>query len=130
MNFLVESDETDKLYSLLKLLPNIQVLGFYTNAPVPPTVNYAGIPVVSIYEATKLYRDCNEVNFIVHDTHRVEFLSKKLNKLSALGVDTSDILIASKEFLLTGEVDKLYKFENYKRLPYVEYHVADHCNIN
>lgn len=130
MNFFVESEEIDKLYGSLKALPNIRVTGFYTNEPVSASVNYVGKPVLSIYEAAKLYRDNNEVNFIVHDTRRVEFLSKKLNKLSALGVDMADILIASKEFLLTGEVDKLYKFENYHRLPYIEYHVADHCNLN
>ena len=130
MNFLVESDGTDNLYSLLKALPNIQVTGFYTNEAVPPSANYAGISVMSIYGAAKLYRDNNEVNFIVHDTHRVEFLTKKLNKMSALGVDTADVLIASKEFFLTGEVDKLYKFEKYNRLPYLEYHVTDHCNLN
>ena len=121
MNFLVESDGTDNLYSLLKALPNIQVTGFYTNEAVPPSANYAGISVMSIYEATKLYRDNDEVNFIVHDTHRVEFLTKKLNKLSDLGVNTDDVLIASKEFFLTGEVNKLYKFEKYNRLPYLEY---------
>ena len=130
MNFLVESDEHGNLCGLLKNFSEFQIAGFYKNGIDGYSQCYEGHDVFSVYKAVDLYRTNCETNFIVNDTPRIEALEKKLNTLVTLGVDLDDIFIASKEFMLTGESSKLYKFKNYRRLPYLEYHVADHCNLN
>lgn len=130
MKFFVESDEHGNLYGLLKNRSEFQIIGFYESGTEVSSQYHEEHSRLSIYKAVDLYRINDETNFIVNDTPRIEALEKKINTLVALGVDSDDILIASKEFMLTGELDKLYKFTNYQRLPYMEYHVADHCNLN
>ena len=130
MKVFVELDNGKNLYSLLKKGSTIEIVGFYTNDLVCDCTDYFGMPVHSVYQANDIYQNNGVANFIVNDTPRLESLRYKLNKLLALGVELNDILIASTEFIVTEDLSKLYKFTDYHRIPYIEYHVADHCNLN
>lgn len=130
MNVFVEFDNAKKIYPALTKSANIEIVGFYANDFIHSGTDYVGKPVISLYKAVELYQNKLATNFIVNDTPRIEFLKSKLNLLLALGVEIDDILIAPAEFIRTGDFGKLYKFNNRRRIPYMEYHVADHCNLN
>ena len=130
MKVFVEFDDAKKIYPALTKSANIEIIGFYANDFVQGVTDYLGKPVVSLYKAVELYQDNIATNFVVSDTPRIEFLKSKLDRLWALNVKIGDILIAPADFMRTGDFDKLYKFTDRRRIPYMEYHVADHCNLN
>ena len=130
MKVLLELDNAEKLYPMLAKLVNIKVKGFYTSEMLCDSSEFLLMPLNSIYRAVELYKNKSVEKFIIGDTPRMEALTSKIDLMLSMGVVIDDILIASNEFMLTGDSDKLYNFQNYHRISYIEYHVADHCNLN
>lgn len=130
MKAFVEFDSDKNLYDVFKKENTVEIIGFYTNDIVHDCVDYLGVSIYSVYQANNIYQSKSDINFILNDTPRLEALKYKLNRLLALGVKLNDIWIASTEFMATRDFRKLYKFTDYHRIPYMEYHVADHCNLN
>lgn len=132
MNVLVEFDNAERLYPALMNIADISIVGFYANRVLCACDNVVlyNLPLNSIYRAVYLYKKRLIDTFIICDTPRIEALTSKIEIMVNMKVKIDDILIASNEFMITGDSDKLYKFQNYHRIPYIEYHVADHCNLN
>lgn len=132
MRVLIEFDNAKNLYPILVNVAHIKIDGFYVSRTLCSYDNdeFLNMPLNSLYRAVDLYKKRLIDAFIICDTNRIENLMTKIEIMLNMQVAIDDILIASNEFILTGNSDKLYKLPNYHRIPYIEYHVADHCNLN
>ena len=132
MKVLLEFDNAEKLYPAFANMAEIRIEGFYTNGTLCgyDHSGFLNITLNSLYRAVDFYKKRLIDAFIICDTPRIETLKAKIEILLNMEVAIDDIIIASNEFMLTGNINKLYKFQNYHRIPYIEYHVADNCNLN
>lgn len=127
MKVLLEFDNAEKLYPAFANMAEIRIEGFYTNGTLCgyDHSGFLNITLNSLYRAVDFYKKRLIDAFIICDTPRIETLKAKIEILLNMEVAIDDIIIASNEFMLTGNINKLYKFQNYHRIPYIEYHVAD-----
>lgn len=82
----------------------------------------AGKKIISSYDAICKYQENKDIVFLISDSLIYEKKLGMVEELSCYGVEKEHIYI-----YMSGE---LLKWNDYHFLPYIEYHVADHCNLN
>lgn len=120
----------NKLLNSIRLLQGYEVVGFTDSkiSMVGKSVN--GLRVMSVYEVVDMYLS-GDINAVVIDSGVGSQLIKKMSdELTNLGVLSGDVLLAKPEFYSSPIEQHLCAVDEYHCLPYIEYHVADHCNLN
>lgn len=89
-----------------------------------------GYPVFSIFQTADLYRENKIDKVILTCEIDAPLMQRMVKEAVCLGIKKSDIWIAKPEFYVEPAKKNICAYEDYKRLPYMEYHTADHCNLN
>lgn len=120
----------DKLLSAVRLLDGYEVAGFTDSKLDLVGKDVDGLKVISVYEVVDMYVS-GEINAVVIDSGVGSQLIRKMSdELLNLGINTTDILVAKPEFYSDPQEHFLCSVNDYHCLPYIEYHVADNCNLN
>lgn len=120
----------DELLSVMKDLPEYEVAAFTDKRVSLWNTIEKGIKVCSVYEIMEMYSQGKVDAVVIDGTLKLELLEKMTDELMALGIKAEDILIATPDFYENPCQNHLVAFRDYHCLPYIEYHVADHCNLN
>lgn len=104
---------------------DIKVIGYTDKSPIAFS-EYEG-DVYSTYDAIKLYKDGVIDRIIFPDGIELDLLRRMVNECIYLGVKKDDLFII-KPSIHNGY--EIVKSSLYTRLKYIEFHVADHCNLN
>ena len=130
---LIVSNAINQLYNswlIQRLGEPLKVAAFVTGGAVPPERGSVGdVAILNPSQFAALYRQ-KYIDKIIFP--RENFIGQQtlLNKLQFFGVNVDDMYITER---LGNDVDLLNFFEPYtsaKYLPYLEFHIADHCNLN
>lgn len=86
--------------------------------------------IMTSLEAVRIYRNGNVDAFILNGAIKYEILRAMVDEFTVYGVCPNDIYI-----YLPGKSDefsmkRICKWVDYHYLSYIEYHVADQCNLN
>lgn len=130
MNVLLKLNKGGELLYNLNKLEHLKVIGFYARSPRYIGTSQEGGSVYSIYEAVEMYKKQEFSAFIISAEMSMESIRRDADTLKYYGVKIDNILIALPEFKETGKEAYLLPLNEYRRLPYIEYHVSDHCNLN
>ncbi len=95
----------------------------------------SGIPYISPYKFLDMYEK-NKVDKIVISPYSGAYTALDVaNEMISMGIPTEAILLPAipdideKEEIRERDLVQ-FKIENYKTLPRIQYHIADHCNLN
>ncbi len=92
-----------------------------------------GYPVISTFDALELYRENSDgVNYIFIFSYKIglHLLSRMVHELISLGVNRKDLFVVTPQFMENPQLENLCNWDNYYCIPYLEFHVVDHCNMN
>lgn len=94
-----------------------------------------GIPVVSQYQAYQMYRDGQFEKYVIPGNLRTGVLEAIESELKGFEIKEQDIVVIPSEFMdkteWTAEEKKyVANHHEFRCLRYLEFHVADHCNLN
>ncbi len=120
----------DELFEGLKSIDDIEICGF-TDKDTKLWGNLEkGYPVYSIFQIAELYREKKVDKVIFTYEIGMSLMDRMVKEAVNLGIRKGDIWIAKPEFYVEQVRRHICEYEEYKRLPYIEYHVTDHCNLN
>lgn len=89
-----------------------------------------GYPVYSIFQTAELYREKKVDKIILTSEIPMSLMERMIQEAVYLGIEKGDIWIAKPEFYVNPVRKHICGYEDYRRLPYIEYHITDHCNLN
>lgn len=124
----------EKLYNKLLRMnggEDLQVVAFIGQANDRNNIN--GVPVISLDDFMPTYHEQGGVLFIVPREH-VIYDTMLISKLLKRKIRMQDIYLTCRVNRAISSVEELQTFlSNYpsaRFIPYLEYHVTDHCNLN
>lgn len=120
----------DELFEGVKSLPGYNVAAFTDRKISLWDTQEQGIKVCSVYDVVGMYSQGTVDAVLMDGTLKLELLERLANELIALGMKGQDILVAVPEFYEDPGSHNIRAFQDYHCLPYIEYHVVDHCNLN
>ena len=130
---LIVADAINKLYNswlTQRLGESIKITAFVTGGGIPSETGSLGdIAILNPAQFAALYRQ-NYIDKIVFPRENCIGQQPMLTKLQLFGVNVEDMYITNR---LGENINILNFFEPYtsaKYLPYLEFHIADHCNMN
>lgn len=88
------------------------------------------LPVISTFEAIKKYKNKQVDYFFFSMTIGSKILEKMVEELLVLGVEQTNIFVVLPEYIHTMDSHDIVCWSEFTYLPYIEYHIADHCNLN
>lgn len=121
---------SDKMFEGLKKVENIEIYAFTDSQPQLWGEEENGYPICSIYKVAELYSKQLIHKIIFSSDIDLNLLDRMVQEVSNLGIRYEDIWIIKPEFYLEPLMENICMYKQYKRLPYIEFHVADHCNLN
>ena len=130
MKILVKLNKSGEIMSNLSKDREYELVGFYAKSNQYIGTHQEGLPVYSIYEAVEMYKQSIVSTLVINGNISLDGVKSDVRALKSYGVQMNDILVALPEFIEHGGTENLVSFREYHRLPYMEYHVADHCNLN
>ncbi len=117
-----------KVMDALGATDDIELIGFTAkDGNAKELSDMDGAPVSS-FSAAKFYKD-GLIDAVIIPAKPYDLLERIVNELSILGISQDDIYIVTPKFLQEHTVDNLCHWQDYSVLPYIEFHVADHCNL-
>lgn len=130
VNVIIKWKKSEQLLSALSDNEQINVVAI-TDRIITKDVpdNYDG-KMVSTYDAIKMYKDSKADKFYITEDFRLDTLENIVNELKDWGVSSEDIIIVLDDYLVEHKKEYLIQWDDYSFLPYLEFHVADHCNLN
>lgn len=102
------------------------IIAYVTKRDNPPQM-LDEIPVLNMAQFAHFYREKLIDEFILPQ-ERYTGWSKIIEELNSLGVQREDIYIVGR--VNEGNIESKMPYDSAKYLPYLEFHVADHCNLN
>lgn len=114
------SRSEQQLFELLKTIPDENILCFLSTESGDKTLS--GLPVLSYEEGILLYRSGKVDHFYITPGEKLKADATAYTFLR-LGVAESDIWYVSQDYDITPFFDR-------RELSYLEYQVADNCNMN
>lgn len=90
----------------------------------------SGKKIMTSFEAVRMYRNGNVDAFILNGAIKYEILRAMVDEFTVYGVCPDDIYIYLPEKSDEFSMKKICKWVDYHYLSYIEYHVADQCNLN
>lgn len=119
-----------ELLDIIKNLPEYEVIAFTDKNSSLWNTEEKGVKVYSTYKVVEMYLQGKVDVVMIDGTVRYGLLEIMANELIALGMKEEDVLIATPDFCGNPGSHHICTFRDYHCLPYIEYHVADHCNLN
>lgn len=102
------------------------VIAYVTKRDHPPQM-LDGIPVLNMAQYASFYKQ-GLIDEFVLPQERYTGWSKIIEELISLGVQRKDIYIVGRAE--EGNIKSKMPYDSAKYLPYLEFHAADHCNLN
>ncbi len=130
MKVMIKLNKGQTVNTALQDFNDIEVIGFFANSPKFWGHNYDGIPVYSIYDAVRMYSENAVDKFILNGDFPLATIQSKAHELLSFQIRHEDVLITSQIFSNKKSWECIHSIDHYARLPYLEFHVADHCNMN
>ena len=130
MKVLIKLNNGEAVLPKLREIMDCEIIGFYTKSMRYVDTEQSGLHVYSLHEAIGMYGAGEVTCFLLNSDQSLNAIRQDARIFQCYGVDKYDILVALPEFLETGMLKEIVPVGDYHRLPYVEYHVADHCNLN
>lgn len=130
MKVLIKLNNGEALLPALRKIKDYEIVGFYANSVQYIDTEQSGLHVYSLHEAIRMYKSGVVSCFILNALQSIDAIRRDARTFQSYGIETRAVLVALPEFIETGYLEKVIPAEEYRRLPYVEYHVADHCNLN
>lgn len=104
-----------------------QVIGYATKREKIPRL-LDGVPVFDLNQMASLYQNGISFKFVIpRERFCTQEQSRLFPELKRLGIKEDDILLTTR---LSDKKRLLEKYMEAKYLPYLEFHIADHCNLN
>lgn len=107
---------------------DIEIIGFTSKNGNAGVLSVLSSAPVSSFSAVNYYKE-GLFDAIIIPVKPYQLLERIVNELTILGVNPNDIYIVTPEFLQEHTMEKLCIWKKYSVLPYIEFHVADHCNL-
>lgn len=123
-------DENGQLISAINSLDEYECCGYTDKKIEHCGKQINGVCFFTVFDAVISYEKKEVDGFIFSYTIPYELLEKMVSELIHLGVNEQDIFVGTPEFVHCLDVNGIKKFTEYHTLPYLEFHVADHCNLN
>lgn len=130
MKVLVKLNKGEHIIPALGKINEYEIIGFYANSQKYIGTYENGLYVYSLFEAVKMYKAGEVSCFILNSAQSLDTIERDYRFMKPYGVDDGDFLIALPEFMEYEKAEWLVLLKEYHYLPYLEYHVADHCNLN
>lgn len=130
MKVMIKLNKGQALNNILQGFVDLEIIGFFADSQKFWGHSYDGVSVYSLYEAVQMYERNAVDKFILNGDFPAATIQAKAHELQAFNVRREDILIATQDFSDKTAWDCIYPIDHYGRLPYLEFHVTDHCNMN
>ena len=88
------------------------------------------LPVWSIYKGAEMYKGHEIDKVILSYDIAAGLMGKMVSEMISLGINKEDVLIIKPEFFISYDEKEICSYAEFKKIPYLEFHVADHCNLN
>lgn len=93
-----------------------------------------GIPVISQYRAAELYKSGKIDKYVIPGTLKVKSMLELENELNGFGIAPEDIIVIPSDLIEKKEwnnnqCEYVKRHHEFRYLNYLEFHVADHCNL-
>ena len=124
-----------KYKNAAKLIPCIAEMGFYEIVAVTDKKDPESLPDIpgfcgekwNTWDTVKAYKDGIIQKILVDERVTYSTLINMVEELIAWDVDEDDILIICDGF---EDGSDIVSWKQYSNIPYLEFHVSDHCNLN
>ena len=120
----------EKVLEGLKQVRDIEIYGFTDKDTKLWGTCEKGYLVYSIFQVAELYKAKKIDKLVFACDIEMELLDRMVKEACSLGIEKEDIWITKPEFYVDSLKKHICIYEEYMRLPYIEFHVADHCNLN
>lgn len=111
-------------------IDDYEIMGFYANSQKFVGTYENGLYVYSLFEAMNMYKTGEISRFVLNSAQGMDPIERDYRIMKQYNVHEEDFLIALPEFIEHETAEWLVPVKEYHYLPYLEYHVADHCNLN
>ncbi len=122
--------KSDKAFEGLKQLEDIEICGFTDSNVKLWDTHEKGYTIYSIFKVAELYKRREIDKVIFASEISMSLLSRMVKEACNLGINEKDLWIVKPEFYTDPIKENICEYKDYRRLPYIEFHVADHCNLN
>lgn len=123
-------DGKGKVFEGLKQVSDIEICGFTDKDTKLWGTSEKGYQVYSIFQVAELYKEQKIDKLVFACDIEMELLDRMVKEACNLGIEKGDIWITKPEFYANPQKKYICIYNEYRRLPYIEFHVADHCNLN
>lgn len=127
---IIKRFHSDKLYENLKKIKDIEICGFTDKNPQSWGMMEGEHPIYSIFQVAELYKNKKIDKVVFASGIEIDFLNRMIKEVCDMGISKDDIWVEKPEFDEEPSKEHLCLYEQYWRLPYLEFHVVDHCNLN
>ena len=118
------------MFENLKKVRDIEICGFTDLDTQLWGEQEKGYYVYSIFQAVELYKKQKIDKMIFASKIRMPLLNRMVKEACNLGINKEDIWIAKPEFYIEPIREHICTWDEYRRMPYIEFHVVDSCNLN
>lgn len=122
--------EDETLLHLLEGNESIEIVGLTNKKQEMIGSEINGLPVYSVFKVVNLFIEGKVDKIILSSAFKIQLLRTMVKEFMDLGIQEEAILIAIPEFIKEPMIKNLCLWKDYTCIPYIEYHVADHCNLN
>lgn len=130
MKFIVKKyGFTENLLDQVINIKDVEVV-YATEPDLKAEHEFLGKELLPTYKAVGVVKDGKADGILINSDVEHSILTSMVEELYAYGLKQEHIYILRKEFSDSPNADNIIKYENYHYLPYIEYHVANHCNLN
>lgn len=95
-----------------------------------------GLEIISPMKAYVLYEKGEIQKVFINPYFRLNVIDEIMNEMHKMGYKEEDICVPNvrtieeRDITVEEIVNKQYSYQNLKHLPLLQYHIADHCNLN
>ena len=126
-----------KAYKLIKNNFDFEIVGYMEEINYINDTSIDGVPVYSQYKIKQMYEEKQLDKIIIPGSLNVYTLFNIQKEIKSLEISEKDLIIIPIELmdrdnitLNEYEKETLFLHKDFNYLPYLEFHVADHCNLN
>ena len=127
---IIKRHESGEMFENLKKVQDIEICGFTDLDTKLWGTQEKGYPVYSIFQVAEFYKERKIDKIIFASKIRMPLLNRMVKEACNLGIDKRDIWIAKPEFYTEPIREHICVYDEYRRIPYIEFHVVDSCNLN
>lgn len=122
--------DAERFLPMLQRVNGLEVVALTDRKAEEKELPDLGIEVLTTLKAKGLYQSGAAQEFYLPGTVKLSTIKNMEQELLSCGVKRRDIRILWPDFLNDPSEQNICSIDDYSRIPYMEFHVADHCNLN